>query len=343
MAIRWTLARREFAGILRERTILLAIVIQVFVAGFSSVLVVGLSALADPGSLPPDTGIVVATAEPSAIEDRLRERGVGIERFTDRSEALSAFQAGRTDAALLVDDANGTREVVLVTLALPDGDIRATLILVQIKEVLEDYERELRDERRTRLVVEPLHLETSARGGEYAFVMGLLIPLLVFLPVIVAGGLVADSITEELQKGTMPLLLATPATLRAILDAKVLANAATAPVLTAAWLLLLAVNGFAAPPAGAAAIIVLAAAIAVTAGVLAAAIALLTKDRDAAQVIYAIAFFLVGGATLLLPVSPVNAMALVAAGSAHGGVWAVVAGSVVVAVASWAGLRWRTA
>ncbi|HEX2023021.1 MAG TPA: ABC transporter permease, partial [Candidatus Thermoplasmatota archaeon] len=52
MKPRWVIARKEFAGVFTERTILLAVVIQVFVAGFSSFLVVGLSALVDPQAFP---------------------------------------------------------------------------------------------------------------------------------------------------------------------------------------------------------------------------------------------------------------------------------------------------
>jgi len=48
---RLTIAGRELSGLRAEKTILLAIAIQLFIAAFSSFLVVGLVSMYDPGSL----------------------------------------------------------------------------------------------------------------------------------------------------------------------------------------------------------------------------------------------------------------------------------------------------
>ena len=45
------IAKKEFRGLLSERTILLAILLQLFVALFSSFLMVGLTSMYDPSSL----------------------------------------------------------------------------------------------------------------------------------------------------------------------------------------------------------------------------------------------------------------------------------------------------
>ena len=55
--------------------------------------------------------------------------------------------------------------------------------------------------------------------------------------------------------------------------------------------------------------------------------------------LYASAMFLVLGLSLALPVSPVNAVALLAAGSAGTGVYALVAVAVVLSLGAWIGLR----
>jgi len=46
---RLTIAGRELSGLRAEKTILLAIAIQLFIAAFSSFLVVGLVSMYDPG------------------------------------------------------------------------------------------------------------------------------------------------------------------------------------------------------------------------------------------------------------------------------------------------------
>ena len=45
------IAKKEFSGLLSERTILLAVLLQLFVALFSSFLMVGLTSMYDPASL----------------------------------------------------------------------------------------------------------------------------------------------------------------------------------------------------------------------------------------------------------------------------------------------------
>jgi hypothetical protein len=66
---------------------------------------------------------------------------------------------------------------------------------VKLKDIFLKYENELRTLRQSRLTEQPLPLELPARrsGGDfYEFVYGLLIPLLVFMPAIIASALVID-------------------------------------------------------------------------------------------------------------------------------------------------------
>lgn len=345
MKPRWVIARKEFNSIFHERTILLAVVIQVIVAGFSSFLVVGLSALVDPSSFPSQTQAHIAL-NPLAMEDDDLKAYLGSARLvpigtTSDVEVWDLFYEGRVDGAifLLPPEGDAEAEPVRLRVVLPESDIRTTLTLVQVKDALEGYERDLREAREARVAYDPVYVDNEAKAGSYAFVYSLLIPLLIFLPVVLAGALCADSITEEVQRKTLPLLLASPATPADIVDGKLLANAAIAPLLAIAWFLLLGLNGLTVPLSGALAILVLATAIAYLMGLLACGVALATRDRNKAHVVYASLIFLLMGLSLALPVSPVNAVALLAAGSAGPGAYAVVAGSVVLALAGAIGLR----
>lgn len=343
MRPKWVIARKEFVGVFTERTILLAVIIQVFVAGFSSFLVVGLSALFDPSALPSQTQLQLAIEPETAADGRLmallRDEGLGIRRVESEGEAYALFKSGMVDGILIArqgEDPDGPRDLEVV---LPDGDLRATLTLVQVKEALEKYERALRDERADRLVFEPVYVDTEAKAGSYAFVYSLLIPLLVFLPVVLAGALSADSLTEEVQRGTLPLLLASPATPSDVVEGKLFANVAIAPVLCAAWFLLLGLNGLAVPLSGALLIMALATAISFLMGLLACVIALATRDRNKAHVIYALAMFFVLALSLVLPTSPVNAVAVLAAGSAGLDAHLLVAVTIAAAGLGWLALR----
>ncbi|HVL87027.1 MAG TPA: ABC transporter permease subunit [Candidatus Thermoplasmatota archaeon] len=334
------IARKEFRSIFQERTILLAIVIQVFVAGFSSFLVVGLAGLVDPDALPSRLAPEVAVNDSLGGARFFAEEGIRLRPFSTNEEALDDLAAGRADAAILVEDPGGETRPLRLRLLLPDGELRTTITIVQVKRALESYERDLRAQREHRLEFEPVYVDTQAKAGSYAFVYSILVPLLVFLPVILAGALVADTMTEEMQRGTLPLLLVSPATPGDVVAGKLAANVAFAPLLAAAWFALLALNGLHAPLAGIAGILVLTTALASIMAALAAGIAMATKDRNKAHILYATTLFFLLGLSLALPTNPVNAVALLAAGSATPGAWLLVAASGALAVASLAALAW---
>lgn len=331
---------KEFRDIFKERTILIAVLIQVFVAGLSSFLVVGLSALTDPSAIPTDTQPDVAVVGPDGTVDALLDAGLSGRQFNSESAARQAFQVGDADAVLVVDRAAANNTTAQMRLLLPDGDVRATLTLVHVQEALQSYERTLRQERGASLVFEPVYVDAGEAGARsYEFAYGLLVPLLVFLPVVLAGALTADSLTEEVERDTLPVLLTSPATPADVVEGKILANATIAPLLTVAWLGLLYLNDLPVPLAGAVAIVVVATAAAVVMCLIAAAAGLSTRDRNKAQVLYTQAMLVLIVGSLLMPMSPVNAVALLAAGSTTPMVWAIVAGTVGLAAVGLVALR----
>lgn len=336
---RWVIARKELGGVFTERTILLAVVIQVFVAGFSSFLVIGLSALVDPSSLPNAPHASIAMNQTGDLGDALTQAGFRVQAFPTGEAAMAAFRNGAVDGVVLYEPPVNDSVPANVSITLPDGDMRATLTLTQVKKVLEKQEAQLRVQREDRLGFKPLTLDTDAKAGSYSFVYSLLVPLLVFLPVVLSGALCADSLTEEVQRGTLPTLLASPATPADVIEGKLTANVAITPLLSVAWFVLLTLNGLEIPLMGAALILVLATSLAFLMGLLACAIALATRDRNKSHVLYASMMFLVLGLSLALPVSPVNAVALLAAGSASAGAYVLVSGLLTLALACWVALR----
>lgn len=340
MTPRRAIFSKEFRDIFKERTILIAVLIQVFVAGLSSFLVVGLSALTDPSAIPSDTQPTVAVVGPNGTVDELLDAGLSGQQFSSEAAAREAFQGGDADGVLVVDRAPAPNATAQLRLLLPDGDVRATLTLVHVRDALRDYERLLRDRREAELVFDPVYVDADPPGaGSYEFAYGLLVPLLVFLPVVLAGALTADSLTEEVERDTLPTLLTSPATPADVVEGKIMANAAIAPLLTVAWIGLLHLNDLPVPLTGAVAIVVVATAAGVVMCLLAAAAGLLTRDRNKAQVLYTQTMLVLIVASLLMPMSPVNAVALLAAGSTTPTVWAIVAATVALAAAGLVGLR----
>jgi ABC-type Na+ efflux pump permease subunit len=334
---RSTIARRELAVLAAEKTIVLALVIQLFVAGFSSFLVVGLVSLYDPG--PADASSVDVAVAGEATDDLLAavddRSGLDPTVYGGTEQATAAFAAGQVDAVLLAERRGGR---AFVTAVAPESDIRTTLAVVQVREALRAYERAERAERAAFLDRRPLALPDRTRSSPYyGFTYTVLVPLLVFLPVFISGSIAVDSITEEVDRGTLELLRVAPVSLADIVDGKLLAAAGIAPLQAALWLGLLSLNGTRVGRPGLLVLVAAALAVAVTGA--GAAIALTAPDRRAAQFLYSLGVLGLFGATTLLPGDPANTVALLAVDSATTGTYLAVAVYVVAAVAVYALVR----
>jgi len=221
MDSRLTVAKRELAGLRAEKTILLAIGIQLFIAAFSSFLVVGLVSMYDPGAL--DGAEVEVAGAGDAVADLERAAdevtGASVTRYESAADARSAFDRNAADAVVVAtrDDRGGITTLVTA----PDATVETTVIVVQLRDLLRTYERTERESRSGWLTEQPLPLpDPTGTSPYFTFTYTILIPVLVFLPVFISGSLVVDSITEELDEGTLELLRVAPVTIGEILDGR---------------------------------------------------------------------------------------------------------------------------
>ena len=338
---RATIARRDLASLRSEKTIVLALLIQLFIAAFSSFLVVGLTSLYDPGSVQGggvDIGVSGEVRE-ELVAAASEVEGVTTSTYADPGTARSQFQGGRLDAVLVAEytDAGDGRRVA-VTATVPDGNVRTTLVVVQLRSVLTQLEREERADRVEHLQFRPLDLPEEADASPYfGFTYTVLVPLLLFLPPFISGSVAVDTLTEEFERGTLELLRVAPVSLTDIVDAKAAAMILLAPIQAGAWLLLLGVNGI--TVGSPLALLTMVAAIATVLVVLGLGLGLVTQDRRKAQLLYSVVALLVFGGAALLPEHPAATVARLAVGSATPGTFAHVAGFLALAVVSAVALR----
>ncbi|MGQ3329472.1 MULTISPECIES: ABC transporter permease [Halorubrum] len=335
---RLTIAGRELAGLRAEKTILLAIGIQLFIAAFSSFLVVGLVSMYDPGSLG-GAEVEVAGAG-DAVTDLERAAsevdGASVTRYEDAGAARLAFDRSAADAVVVANRNDDGGISVVVT--APDATVETTVIVVQLRDLLRTYERQERADRAGSLSESPLPLpERTGTSPYFTFTYTVLIPVLVFLPVFISGSLVVDSITEEIDEGTFELLRVAPVTLGEIVDGKALAAVAIAPGQALLWLLLLRANGT--PVANVPSILVLMTALTTLVVALALAIAALAPDRRAAQFLYSIGVLVLFGGATAMAGGPANAVARLAIDSADAATTALVVAYVGIAAVAYAGVR----
>jgi ABC-type Na+ efflux pump permease subunit len=326
---RLTVARRDLSSLSREKTIVLALVIQLFVALFSSFLVVGLASLYSPDSVeggPVEVAVVgdgaEAFTEAAREVEGLRTRTVGEERAT------RAFEIDRVQAVVEVERVGGQ---LSVTATIPANSLRKTLVVVRLRAALEVLERTERVARADQLEADLVSLPPEVAASQYfGFSYTVLVPLLLLLPVFISGSVVVDSVTEEVERGTLELLRVAPVSLSAIVEGKALTAAALAPAQAALWVGLLSVNGIAVANAGV--LVGYVAALSVVVVACGVAIALRYPDRGRAQLVYSLGIVGSFAAGAYLPEHPATTAALLAIDSPGPLTYASVGGYAVLAV-----------
>jgi ABC-2 type transport system permease protein len=321
------IAKKEFRGLFNERTILLAVLLQLFIALFSSFLMVGLTSMYDPSSLSQYSryrySVAYAGNDSQVLTYLQSSRDFRVYRM-DLSTGVAALQERKLAAVVYVADTKpDANDPVKITLYTLQNDLQSAIVDVKLKDIFLKYEQDLRTIRASRLDVHPVPLvvPSSAGGDFYEFVYGLLIPLLVFMPAIIASALAIDLITEEYQHETLETIISTPVTFAEMVWGKVLACELLVPVQAGAWLILLMVNGIAIQnPVLILLHICVTSLILILLGTL---VALHYRERTAAQFVYSTGLVVVILLALAVPNNPLNLLARLAVGTAGMEQWIV--------------------
>lgn len=315
------IAKKEMGSLLQEKTLVLAIIVQLLIASFSSLLVIGLASFFDPsaldkyGSQRANVGIVGE----GELKRFIEKSQVKPYYYQDIDSALSDFNKNKIDAVLVIPPQNseGT-ELIQIVIYLPRSDIKGTFVTLQLKKPLEEFEAFVRDVRSPRIGFEPVRLYVDYSPGKtstyFEFIYGILIPLLVFTPVFISGGLIIDMFTEEFERKTMELLLVSPVFFSEILDGKMLTAVVIVPVQVFLWLALVRLNGVAVYNTGI--ILLLISIIAVIIVLIGALVAVKYKDRTISQYMYSLILILLFLVGYLFADSPFNMVTRLSSGAA---------------------------
>jgi ABC-type Na+ efflux pump permease subunit len=310
---RLVVGRRELSSLSREKTIVLALAIQLFIAGFSSLLVVGLTSLYSPTSISGGDVEVAVTGDAAGefLAAAGEAGGIRARTYPDAAVAAEAFEAGAVDALVEAETHDGR---IAVTVTAPEEGLRKTLVVVRVRSALEALERAERNERAAWLESEVVPLPPPVDASPYfGFTYTVLVPLLLLLPVFIVGSVAVDAVAEEVERGTLELLRVTPLSLAAILEGKALALAALGPAQALLWVGLLSLHGI--PVAGVGRVAVLVAALSVAAVALGVGTTLVVADRKRAQLLYSFGVLGLFTAASILPEDPASTAALLAIGS----------------------------
>jgi hypothetical protein len=303
--------KRELGSVLRDRTILIAILLQLFIASFSSGLLLGMLSLYDADMILRESGswiklgVVVAADDP--LDSLLTEHGLTVIPFGTLAQAEAAFYEGTISA--IVDTPRDTNGITEIKLYLPESNTISALIRTVIQEPLEQYENYLRSQKGVVVHYTDLKGEPST---SFEFVYSVLLPILMFFPAFVAGSLSIDSLTEEFENNTVQTLLSAPLTINGMVSAKIASVLILSVLQSGTWLVLLRLNGIAIQNVGW--IFLLALIISGITSTAAALAAILLKDRERSQFIYALMLLAAAAISSLLNLSPIVTLSRLAIG-----------------------------
>jgi ABC-2 type transport system permease protein len=312
--------KKELTSVLRDRTIVIAILIQLFIASFSSALLLGMLSLYDSDTIMKVSGAGIRIGMIGVSDHPLRpfltERGLQVTLYPTLADAESAFYRGEVLAIVdIPQSANGLTEIKLY---LPDSEAVSSLIRMVIQEPLKQYENDLRGQNGIEVRYTDLKGKPSI---SFEFIYSVLLPMLMFFPAFVAGSMTIDSITEEVENNTLQTLLSAPLTVNGMIGAKIAASVIIAILQSIAWLTLLQLNGIAIQHT--AWILLLALIVAGITSTSAALAAVLLKDRERSQFIYSLILLASAATSTLLSLSPITTLSRLAIGDAYTSGWNV--------------------
>ncbi len=308
--------RKELVSVIRDRTIVISILIQLFIASFSSALLLGMLSLYDSDTIMrfSGSGIRVGMVGESPLSWFIRQRGLTVVPFATLGEAQAEFFQGGVSAIFVIPE--GIKDTAGVKLYLPDNEAVSSIIRMVVQEPLKQYENTLREQNG----VEVRYADLKGKPAtSFEFIYSVLLPMLMLFPAFVSGSMSVDSLTEEVENNTLQTLLSAPLSLNGMISAKIASSVIIAIIQCVAWLSLLRLNGIAIENTGW--ILLLALIMAGITSTFAVLGAVLLKDRERSQFIYSLSLLAAAAISTLLDVSPITALSRLAIGDGYTGGW----------------------
>lgn len=309
-----SMIKKDLRLIVKERTIMSAMAILVFIASFSSIITFGLLVLYKPDFVEL-SNVEIGVAGNCPVLKTVAEG----KNYRTLEDALRDFYAGEIDAVMYLPDENYTG-TNFVTVFLPKDEISGMVASAKIKETLREYQKKMRELRGLQgddgfRFVNPDFREVEIKEGSsitFRFIYAVLIPLLVITTAIISGGLVVDLISEEYETKTLEVILSTPMTLTEFISAKITAGLIVSAILTAVWIFLLWINvGISNPFL----LFITSISVSMVFTSIGAMVTSALKDRERSQLIFSLIAVSAVTASFTAPSMPSGVIARISAGS----------------------------
>jgi hypothetical protein len=251
--MRLPILKKDLRDIVREKTFISTVLLQIFMVGFYTVAIFGIIVIFNPGgssSSEIPLKIIYENEYPSDLVGLVRQnRDFELREVKEfNPENIQDEISGEEVVWIYKRDLDFDYDFVRIF--IDSGDFEASFHMSESKKILEEYEV-LKRQERTDLRDYPV---TEVLGGRdpddftirrliFEFTYLIMIPILFFLPIYLSGTLLIDNTTEEFKKKTIGVLLSTPFSLSNIMLQKTAAALLLSVIQIGAWILVITSRG----------------------------------------------------------------------------------------------------
>ena len=244
------IVKKIFFDLSREKTIMFAIFLQLFIILTASLLLTNSMAIFSPDNILDESITIAITGDLQTarnIKEYFKDSELEVILAEHKENAYELFALEEINAVIEIQPRDNFLPIY-IDLTLPKGDIKSSMILAKIKERLEIYETVLRERNLAEpeaIMLDRIRIKESSNPVAtqiFEALYSLIIPFLLLMPGILLGGLVIDILIEELEKKTLNLLMLIISFRRYIFEL-IIATLGISMVQVVAWQFLLSIQG----------------------------------------------------------------------------------------------------
>ncbi len=244
------IVKKIFNDLLRERSIIFAITLQVFIILTASIMLTNSVNLFNPDEMLEQETTIAITGDlmlSERLSELFEESDLRYELYTSSDEALRMFEEKHVDGVMSIRRAEELFPVY-VDMYVPKGDVKTSIILSETQRILEVLENEMREERLAEpdaIMLDKLRMtqrSNSIATQIFETLYSILIPFLLLMPGVLLGGMVIDILIEELEKKTLNLLMLVISFRRYIFEL-IIATLAISTLQILVWQILISIQG----------------------------------------------------------------------------------------------------
>lgn len=244
------IVKKIFKDLLRERSILFAIALQVFIIMTASIMLSNSVNIFDPDEMLKQDTVIAITGDNLLVErlnESFEDSYLENRQYPSEEEALMLFKENHVDGVISISR-DEEHFPIYIDLHIPKGDVKSSIILSEAQSIFEVLENELREEN----LAEPEaimldKLKATERSNSVATqifetLYSILIPFLLLMPGVLLGGMIIDILIEELEKKTLNILMLVISFKRYIFEL-IIATLSLSTIQVLVWQILISLQG----------------------------------------------------------------------------------------------------